>query len=81
MNIKVVPVKKDDKEVYYGDQYDINNKSRSYWRKFPAAVIDKALEELGKQVEKDVKVNGKFVKKRVDRINKEAKLSIILQSS
>ena len=49
MNIKVVPAKKDDKEVYYGEQYDINNKSRSYWRKYPVAVIDKALEELGKK--------------------------------
>jgi hypothetical protein len=38
-------VKKDDKEIYYGDQYDINNKSKSYWLKLPVAVIDKALEE------------------------------------
>ena len=74
-------MKKDDKEIYYGDQYDINIKSKSYWLKLPVAVIDKALEELGKQVEKDVKVNGKVVKKRVDRINKETKISIILQSN
>ena len=79
VNIRVVPVKKDDKAVYIGDEYDINNKSKSYWSKFNVAMIDKILDDLGEKVEKDVKVNGKFAKKRVDRINKEAKISILLQ--
>ena len=70
-------MKKDDKSVYIGDEYDINNKTKSYWSKFSVAMIDKILEDLGEKVEKDVKVNGKFVKKRVDRINKTAKLALL----
>ena len=42
-------MKKDDKEIYVGEPFDINTKSRSYWRKRSLGVIDKALEDLGKK--------------------------------
>ena len=49
-------MKKDDKEIYYGDEYDINNKSKSCWSKFNVSMIDKILEGLGENVEKPISI-------------------------
>ena len=53
--------------VYIGEEFDLKNRTKSYWSKFDKNTLNTILETLGAAKEVEVNVKGQMVKQRVEK--------------